>query len=123
MGWEQTDELSEDLYWRCLEEIDYSGLREPYRNTIRNYVERGLPPGTALRFALEGSIKAMLSFQDPLALETLVRWAYQVLPSPLWGSRRKVRAWMRLAKKVSARSAVPRCTATGCRTQHTVTPL
>src|SRR3569832_1215230 len=124
MSWLLVFVSSVDFYWRCLEDIDYSGLKEPYRNTIRNYVERGLPPGDALRHALEGSIKALLCFQDPVALGSLVRWVHQTLPAPLWGSRRKVRTWMRLARRASLRSSPSaRCTGLACKSEFTAAAL
>ena len=98
-----TSDLTEDRYRRCLEGINYSGLEEPYRHTLQNYVERGLAPGDALRIALEGNIRAILRFHDPLKLYALVRWIHDALPAPAWGSRRKVRQWMKIASKVSSR--------------------
>lgn len=112
-----THVLTEDFYWRCLEDLDYCDLKEPYRHTIRNYVERGLPPGEALGFALEGDIRALIASDDPVALAALVRWIHGNLPAPLWGTPRKVEAWMRLARKVSIRSLPSRCTAPRCKSE------
>jgi hypothetical protein len=115
--------LTEDFYRRCLEDLDYSDLREPYRHTIRNYVERGLPPGEALRFALEGSIKALLATNDPAALAAVVKWIHGTLPAPLWGTPRRVEAWMKLARRISVRSLERRCTAPRCKSEFSAVAL
>lgn len=115
--------LTEDFYWSCLEDLDYCDLKEPYRHTIRNYVERGLPPGETLRFALEGSIKALLTSNDPVALGALVKWIHATLPAPLWGTPAKVEAWMKLARKISVRSLKSRCTAPRCELVYSAAAL
>lgn len=108
------NELSEDFYWRCLENIDYSGVREPYRHTLRNFLERGLQPGEGLLYALEGDIRALLAFEDPATLKSLVGWIHGMLPAPIWGSPRKVQAWMKLARRVSSRKRDVRCRPIAC---------
>lgn len=115
--------LSESFYWSCLEDIDYSGVREPYRHTLRNFIERGLPPGEGLMFALEGDIRALLSFQDPAALKSLVSWIHQNLPAAIWGSPRKVGAWMKLARKISSRDIAKRCSPPRCMSEFSAAAL
>ena len=105
-------ELTPEVYWSCVEGIDYSGLPEPDRQSIRNYIERGMSPGSGLQLILENNLKAIFFYRNPDALCRVASWVHNSLPLPVWGSRKRVRAWMKLASSVH-RS--PRCTAEGCK--------
>jgi hypothetical protein len=89
--------LPAELYWRCTEEIDYRGLPETARQTMRNYVERGFAPGDGMLLVLENSLSALFRFHDMDALVMVARWVHNTLPAPLWGSKSRVRSWMALA--------------------------
>lgn len=91
--------LTRQIYRDCVDNINYSTLAVTYRQTLRNYVERGCQPGAALKLALEGSLEAILLFDDPVALEAVARWINNELPPPVWGSPEKVRAWEALARR------------------------
>lgn len=100
------------LYWSCIESVDYSGLAEPDRQSIRNYVERGISPGGGLQLILENSLRALFAYRDLDALCRVAAWVHNCLPLPVWGSRKRVRAWMKLAREVGRD---PRCTAETCK--------
>lgn len=93
--------LTRDLYTRCIEHINYAELREPYRTPMRNCIERGMAPGDALLLVLESDLKAIFRFADLDALLCVTRWVNNELPQPIWGSSKKIRAWMTLADRCS----------------------
>ena len=90
-------DLTPEFYRNCIERIDYSGLDEPFRNPMQNCIERGCSPGDALLCVLENNLKAVMRFEDPWMLYRVFRWVNNALPLPIWGSRKKVRAWMDMA--------------------------
>lgn len=89
--------LTAQFYEDCVERIDYAGLPAHYRYQVQNWVERGWSPGDGLLFVLENNLKAILRFQDLEALSKVVCWVHNALPLPIWGSRKRVRAWTDLA--------------------------
>jgi len=94
--------LTPEIYRSCADVIDYSDLAVTYRQTLRNYVERGGAPGSAIQLALEGNVRAVIAFHDPIALKGLVKWIFNQLPDVAWGSPEKVRAWMAVASRQAA---------------------
>lgn len=101
--------VTAQVYRECCERIDYEGLLPLYRPALRRYVEQGCEPGAALLHVLQNDLKAILMFDDPVALHAVVAWVNRELPDSLWGSPSTVRNWMRLAHK-HARTGVAQCT-------------
>lgn len=96
--------MTPTFYRECIERIDYSGLPAHYGYAMRNCIERGCSPGDAILLVLENNLTAILCFDDPQTLFQVFRWVNNVLPLPIWGSPRKVRAWMTLARAQSRRT-------------------
>jgi len=119
------EHVTETVYRECVGGIDYSPIPEPYRHTIRSYVERGLPPGAAMRAFLEGKILAMLDFEDEKALKGMVVWAHNKLPDQIWGSPAKVRRWLKRAPAMARRTrrSSARCSAPACRSAYSAVAL
>lgn len=93
--------LTREIYSDCVHSVNYTTLAVTYRQTLRNYVERGCQPGEALKLALEGNLRAIILFDDPVALEGVARWINNELPLPAWGSPEKVRAWSAMARRLA----------------------
>jgi hypothetical protein len=85
----------------CCERIDYEGLLPLYRPAMRRYIEQGCEPGEALLHVLQNDLQAILMFDDPVALRSVVSWVNRELPPPTWGNRPTVQNWMRLAHRHS----------------------
>lgn len=77
-------------------EIDYSGLPERHRESMRLYVERGCEPGSGLTAILSDKLVAVLAVDDDTLrqLPTIYRWIWQHMPPSAWGSYKIVTAWI-----------------------------
>lgn len=102
--------VTAQVYQECIARIDYEGLPALYRPAMRRYLEQGCEPGDALLHVLQNDLKAVLLFDDPMALDSVVRWVNRELPPPTWGSRPAVHTWMRLAHR-HAKALAPRLAA------------
>lgn len=107
------------LYWSCVERIDYSRLPEPDRHSMRLCVERGISPGSGLQLILENNLKAIFIYRNFDALQVVATWVQNDLPLPIWGSRKKLRAWMDLAAAISR----GRCTSGECKSEFSAVGL
>ena len=81
--------------------IDYSGLPEWAQAGMQRYFEQAIPPGSALRAALENDLQrwvalAYFAGHEEFARDTgaVVRWLFNELPSPAWGSHERVASWL-----------------------------
>ena len=93
------------VYQECITRIDYTRLLPLYRPAMPRYIEQGCEPGNALLHVLENDLKAILLFDDPLALQAVVSWVNRELPLPTWGNRQTVQTWLRLARRYSRAGA------------------
>ena len=77
--------------------VDYSGLPERCRDTMRLYLEHGCDPGSGWRAVLEGDARAVVMVDNEMFhdLRTIWRWLRNYAPSESHGSRRQVEEWMR----------------------------
>jgi hypothetical protein len=86
---------------------------------MRNCIERGISPGSGLQLILENNLKAIFLYRDLDALRVVATWVHNDLPLPIWGSRKKIRAWMTLAQELSR----ARCTTGGCKSGFSAVAL
>ena len=66
--------------------------------SLERYVERGIPTGGFLRACLENDLLLATSTADDkniLILRDISKYICNELPAPCWGSREKVKAWLR----------------------------
>jgi len=80
--------------------IDYSGLPERHRDTVRLYIDYGFAPGSGWLAILSNNLRAvvMVDTETALQLPEIYRWMVNHAPSRAWGSEDKVRAWMKLER-------------------------
>lgn len=109
--------VTAEVYRECVARVDYDGLLPLYRPAMRRYIEKGCEPGDALLHVLQNNLRAILLFDDPQALHSVVTWVNRELPLPTWGNRRTVKNWMKLAYRHSRSPGVSeRRTRTSTRT-------
>lgn len=95
--------VTAQVYRDCIARIDYEGLLPRYRHAMQRYVEQGCEPGDALLHVLQNDLKAVLLFDDPVALHAVFCWVNRELPEPTWGNRSAVHNWMRVAHQHARR--------------------
>jgi hypothetical protein len=98
--------VTTQVYRECIVRIDYEGLLPRYRHAMQRYVEQGCEPGDALLHVLQNDLKAVLLFEDPVALHAVFSWVNRELPDPTWGNRSTVQNWMRVAHRHSKAAGV-----------------
>ena len=77
--------------------VDYSTLPEHMREGARLYLEHGIEPGGFLTAVLCNDLVGAYARADHINRERMEHWAawlYHNCPSPAWGSRAKVEAYM-----------------------------
>ena len=92
-----TPERSEECYQRIAAQIPPHMIEG-----LRNYLERGIPPGSFLTAVLENDFVDAVGQADQTNLQYLWAWAavlYNELPERSWGSPAKVKAWMEARRK------------------------
>src|ERR687888_1817955 len=72
-------------------EIDYSGLPENHRDTVRLYIEHGYHPGSGWQAILQNNLLAVVMVDDETfeELPWIYRWLVNHAPSQCWGSAEK----------------------------------
>ena len=77
--------------------IDYSRLPANHAETLHLYIECGYQPGSGFNAILENDLRAVVMVDaDTLSmLPQIYEWLVNHAPSQCWGSREKVRDWMR----------------------------
>jgi hypothetical protein len=66
--------------------------------TLKLYLEHGCQPGQFLTAVLCNDLSQAVAHADDeamAALQRIVQFVYNDMPSPCWGNLDKVRAWMR----------------------------
>ena len=82
-------ELSKENDYGCPQEI---------KEAIDRYVEDRLPPGSFTRAVLENDLRTAVFQAHPLMLpflKNVVMYVYWEIPHMCWGSREKVREWLK----------------------------
>lgn len=77
--------------------IDYSGLPEGLRDSMKRYIEQRTPTGGFLRAVLENNLMAAVARADiynRAQLCGICQWVFNYCPQSAWGSPAKVRAWL-----------------------------
>jgi len=77
--------------------VDYSGLPDHIREGFRGYIEDRTPPGGLVRACLENSLVGAFGAADEInrrRMFDIANFLYNEAPSPCWGSREKVKAWL-----------------------------
>lgn len=78
-------------------EENYSILPEHMRGAARDYVERGLAPGSFLTAVLSNNLKEAFGRADHINTQSMSDWARWLIwycPSGAQGSPEKVAAWI-----------------------------
>lgn len=79
-------------------DIDYSGLPAHVQTGLRAYIENHIRRGGFLTACLENNFVEAALRADPIARKSLwaiARFLYNEAPSDCWGSREKVKAWVK----------------------------
>lgn len=79
-------------------EIDYSKLPSHIQDGFRVYIERHVLPGSFVRACLENDLSMAFGKADEINRERLydiVRFLHNEAPGTCWGSREKVKAWVK----------------------------
>lgn len=85
----------------------WDGLVMPEHLTasLQRYAEQRIETGRFLRAVLENDLSEAVCradhFNFPL-LPVIVRYVYNELPAPCWGSKEKVSDWLKKANEVAA---------------------
>ncbi len=77
--------------------LDYSGLPERWRETMRRYFEGGCRPGSFLTSCLRNDLCAAIVNADAdslTGLPPICRWLWSEAPIVSWGSIAKVDNWI-----------------------------
>lgn len=88
-----------------IEDINYSKLPEHCREGVKHYIEEGVPLGHFLTAVFSNQLVEAFGLADPVNTERMRDYAdflYNEAPSPCWGSKEIVAAWL---KKHSERRA------------------
>lgn len=73
------------------------------REGLREYITQGRPTGAFLRSVLENDLVGATTRADPVSalhLANVIQFLLAVAPSPCWGSRAKVDAWIAEGRRV-----------------------
>lgn len=76
----------------------YPGLADWIVASLIRYVERSVPTGDCLRAALENDFRGFFMYADEATAaqaQRIAAYLHNELPADCWGSREKVRAWLR----------------------------
>jgi hypothetical protein len=78
-------------------EVNYDKLPVSHTETVRRYIEHGIEPGSGWTLILSADLRAVVAVDDDTReiLPVLYRWLVNYAPSECWGSREKVREWIR----------------------------
>jgi len=77
--------------------IDYKQIPQDTLESINLYVAEGIPPGDFLLGVLSNDLREAFGRADSRnteAMEHIVAYCYNKIPSACWGSRDKVNAWL-----------------------------
>jgi hypothetical protein len=88
--------------------MDYSGLPEHMQDGFRLYIEHRIPMGSFGTAVLENNLCESFARADHINRERLfdiVQWLYMNAPSPCWGSREKVNAWLEAGQDQRGKAA------------------
>lgn len=81
---------------------DYSNIPESTIAAIRKHADHGYEVGHFVTAVLENDLKEAVNRADDFNIRVLpdiVRYCYWEIPSPCWGSPKKVAAWKELKEK------------------------
>ncbi|GIW60573.1 MAG: hypothetical protein KatS3mg087_1639 [Patescibacteria group bacterium] len=97
--------MDKELFFKIkdrLKEIDYSPLPKNLQDSLRLYLEKGIPPGDFLRAVLENDLINTVRFADRINRDKiyyLVRFIRFYVPVACWGSKENVQEWIELHKQ------------------------
>lgn len=81
--------------------VDYEGLPESLRPGVKLYIEQGIIPGDFLRSVICNNLSESFMFADPMnkkRMDQIVDFFRREAPAVCWGSKEKMRAWLRRHK-------------------------
>jgi hypothetical protein len=75
--------------------VDYKPLPERLRDTMRLWIEKGIPPGSGTKLILCHDLAAVCACDDETVAElpAIYRWMYNNAPAGCHGSKQVVEAW------------------------------
>lgn len=77
-------------------------IPERMMSSLKRYIEEGKKPGSFLTAVIENDFSAACGFADNENIRNLPAYAtyfYNEAPSPCWGSKKKMKAWMAYKQK------------------------
>jgi hypothetical protein len=80
-------------------DINYNMITEYCRPGMKRYIEQGIPVGDFLTAVLENNFVNAVARADPENITRLRDYMYFLInevPSPAWGSKKKVKAWIKM---------------------------
>ena len=83
----------------------FSYVPEHTRDTLINYIENGLPPGSFVQAVLENNLSGAYGRADHINSQhigTITAWIYNFAPSTCWGSEEKVSDWLKQFRNTEA---------------------
>ncbi len=82
----------------------HSYVPEHTRDTLVNYIEKGVPIGSFVYAILTNNLSEAFGRADHINsqhIKTIVSWIYNFAPSTCWGSPEKVEAWYKRFREVA----------------------
>lgn len=79
-------------------EIDYSGLPAHMWEGTRLYIEEGIMTGGFLTAVMENDLVSSIGQADHINIRSMQEWTiflYNEAPFGCWGSKKRVKSWMR----------------------------
>jgi hypothetical protein len=85
--------------------VDYSGLPEAHRETVRRYIEHGLHPGSGWLAIFQYRLDAVLMVDGATQAQIprIVLWLRHHAPAACFGSQDKVAAWLEAHSRARVR--------------------
>jgi hypothetical protein len=88
-------------------EIEFHGMKIPdyMADGLIRYVEDGIPPGDFLTAVLENDLSEAIGRADEANIKVIpayVFWLYNYAPIGCWGSKAKVKSWMKRKAEAEA---------------------
>jgi len=83
-------------------DVDYSLIPEHMRPGVKRYLENGRRPGSFLTAVLENNLVESFARADNINQSQMLVWVnflYNEMPMASWGSKEKVKAWVKKKKE------------------------
>jgi len=78
--------------------LNYEGLPEHIRESIKQYIEVGCPVGHFLQSVISNKLKESFMYADDININRMfdiVNFFYNEVPLTCWGSEKAYKAWIK----------------------------